>query len=214
MSSSLAMPAPGPGTVHLALIRTGIELFGVEYTRDELFPVIRSAEIRIRPPERVAISTQLIRAYKANHGKSGSVRLAESPVYREFAHATGLMTVYIKVPLSHEDDCCKMMRAIGYWGQASSMAYCIQIHHTKPKDGQYAIPLKTIKMTSPTQNFFSCFISELRDDQVNWNDLMPQQGKGQAVRIDLYVWPMIISERRGGGKILRRCSLVKNIGAN
>src|SRR5262249_20927109 len=64
MNSIRAMPAPGPATIRLALVRTGIELFGEKRTRHDLFPIIRSAEIAIRPPERVAISTQKIHAYK------------------------------------------------------------------------------------------------------------------------------------------------------
>lgn len=64
--SALAMPAPGPATVRLAVVRTGIELFGIDYVRNELFPVIRAAEMRVKPPEKVAISSQLIRAYKAS----------------------------------------------------------------------------------------------------------------------------------------------------
>jgi hypothetical protein len=50
MNSALALPAPGPATVRLALIRTGIEVFGLEYVRDELFPQIRAMGIRIHPP--------------------------------------------------------------------------------------------------------------------------------------------------------------------
>ncbi len=55
-NSAPVMPAPGPATVRLALIRVGIEAFGGEITREELFPLLRSAAVRIRPPERVAIS--------------------------------------------------------------------------------------------------------------------------------------------------------------
>jgi len=54
ISTALAMPTPGPATVRLALIRTGIKLFGLEMTREELFPVIRDMTVRVRPPERVA----------------------------------------------------------------------------------------------------------------------------------------------------------------
>jgi hypothetical protein len=52
MSSARVAPAPGPATVRLALIRRGIELFGIEGVRDELFPTIRALSVRVRPPER------------------------------------------------------------------------------------------------------------------------------------------------------------------
>jgi hypothetical protein len=210
MSSAMTMPAPGPGTVRLALIRTSIELFGVDYTRDELFPIIRSAGIRIRPPERVAISTQVIRAYKASPGKSRKIQLNESPVYREFAHAIGVMTVYTRVPPSHMDAYCEIMRAIGYWGQASSLACCTRIYQAVPDDSECAVPVNAAEITGPTQHFFSCFVSELRDAKVGWDESMPDLGKKAAIQIALYVWPMVVCERHSGGKILQRCSLPTN----
>jgi hypothetical protein len=47
MSSASAMPAPGPATVRLALIRTGIEYIGIEAMRDTFFPDLCSVPIRI-----------------------------------------------------------------------------------------------------------------------------------------------------------------------
>ncbi len=70
MSSAPVMPAPGPATVRLALIRTGIECFGLDAVREELFPVLRSAPVRVRPPERVAISQQVLRGYKWSEDKA------------------------------------------------------------------------------------------------------------------------------------------------
>jgi hypothetical protein len=210
MYSALAMPAPGPATVRLALIRTGIELFGIDYTRDKLFPAVRSAEIHIRPPEKVAISPQLIRAYKGSEGGSRAAdRLDESPIYREVAHATGPMTVYIKVPANCEDNCREMLRAIGYWGQANSLAVCVGVDRTPPRTGETAMPLAALNVTRPIQQFFSCVVSEFRDAQVRWKDVMPRLGSQgvDAIKLAVYVWPMVICERRSGGKMLVRRAL-------
>jgi hypothetical protein len=208
MSSSLAMPAPGPGTVRLALIRRGIEVFGKDYTRDELFPVIRAAQIRIRPPKRVAVSTQLIRGYKAGRGKSGA-HLDESPIYREFAQSAGLMTIYLKVPEKSTDDLGEVLEAIGYWGQASSFACCTDIGSARPPVGEVARLLKKVDISRSIEQLFSCFVSEFRDERVEWEEVMPvlQPGRKSAIQLDLYIWPMIIRERRSGGKIMQRCSL-------
>ena len=70
-NSALISPAPGPATVRLALIRVGIEIFGKDVVRGLLFPTIRAASVCIRPPERVAISGQVLKAYKAVE-KTGS----------------------------------------------------------------------------------------------------------------------------------------------
>lgn len=209
MSSALAMPAPGPGTVRLALIRTGIELFGIDYTRDELFSVIRAAEIRIRPPERVAISSHLIRGYKGTAAKSEpGCRLSEAPIYREFAYATGPMTLYILVPTSCENQFKATLAAIGYWGQTSSFAYCTEVKRTIPPRGEFSMPLTKLKAACSTQQLFSCFVSEFRDGQIEWQEILPQlQPRSSAIQIELYVWPMAICERQSAGKVLQRCSL-------
>jgi hypothetical protein len=58
------MPAPGPGTVRLALIRTGVELFGLRATRDTLFPSLCMIQVRIRPPAQIAMTPQRLHAHK------------------------------------------------------------------------------------------------------------------------------------------------------
>jgi hypothetical protein len=80
-SSNIALisPAPGPTTVRLALIRVGTEVFGRDIVRDKLFPWIRTASLFIRPPERVAISGQMLRAYKVVE-KKGHVAYREEVV--------------------------------------------------------------------------------------------------------------------------------------
>lgn len=113
ISTALAMPTPGPATVRLALIRTGIKLFGLEMTRDELFPVIREMTVRVRPPERVAISQHTLRAYKWSGGGK-TTTLQESITTREMAQARGLMTVYLQVPVSMEPPLCALLQGIGY----------------------------------------------------------------------------------------------------
>jgi len=75
-ASALISPGPGPATVRLALIRVGIELFGPEVVQEELFSWIRSARLRVRPPERLAISEQVVRAYKATE-KGKAISAAE-----------------------------------------------------------------------------------------------------------------------------------------
>ncbi len=210
-NSTLAMPAPGPATVRLAMVRSAIELFGSDYVRDRLFPIIRSAEVYVKPPRKVAISTQLIRVYKANAGRSRqSNHLQESLAYREVCHAAGLMTVYIKLPITHEDNCRETLESIGYWGQANSLACCVGINRSTPKAGDFASPLNSWQTSRPIQHFFSCIVSEFRDPKVRWSEIMPVLGPNRtdAIRLAVYVWPMIIREQHSNSKLLIRHSLV------
>lgn len=79
VSSVQATHGPGPATIRLALIRTGCAVYGRSYVQEELFPFIRAATVRVRPPERVAISQQCLRVYKARHDQPlTAVGLVES----------------------------------------------------------------------------------------------------------------------------------------
>ena len=206
--SALAMPAPGPATIRLAVVRTGIELYGIDKVRVELFPIIRAAEIWVKPPERVAISSQLIRAYKAGTNKANSnEELRGSLSYREFCHAEGSMTVYMKVPLDYEDAIKEILEGVGYWGQANSLACCIRTSRSMPKVGDFAIPLRSLGPAQSIQRFFACIVSDFRSTTVKWDEIMPdvldpnRKGLG-GLLLELYLWPMIISEQHSGGKLL------------
>jgi len=204
--SALAMPAPGPATIRLAMIRTGIEVFGKDYVQNELFPVIRSAEIEAKPPAKVAISTQLMHAYKAK----ANGHLQESLAYREVCQADGVMTVYIRSPINQQQVYRQILAAIGYWGQANSLTSCVAINQTAPQAGDCARPLKSLPVEQPLGQFFSCIASEFRDDQVEWDEIMPivQVNKASPIRLDVYVWPLIICEQHSNGKRLIHRSLL------
>ncbi len=206
MNSATAMPAPGPATVRLALLRTGIELFGRDRVRDELFPILRSAVVRIRPPERVAISQQRIRGYKWSEDRQQRATIQESLIVREMAHASGPMTVFVQVPLEREQSMRRLLRAIGYWGQSSSLTSCLGVTNTPPVPGECATPLALLVGTFPLRPFFTCPVTEFRSDQLSWDDLVPADGtpKAQALRLDVYVWPLITDYRHGTAKLLVR----------
>ncbi len=208
-NSALVMPAPGPATVRLALIRVGIEVFGGEITREERFPLLRSAAVRIRPPERVAIAQQVIRGYKWSEGKHKRETIQESIIVREMAHAAGTMTVFLQIPEDAEQRMRVLLRTIGYWGQSSSFASCINVTRTSPLPGECAIPLNQLDDTIPFRPFFSCLVTEFRSNQVLWDEIVPGSGrpKTSALRLDLYLWPMITDYRHATAKLLVRSPL-------
>ncbi len=208
-NNALVMPAPGPATVRLALMRVGIEIFGGEITREELFPLLRSAAVRIRPPERVAISQQVIRGYKWSEGKHKRETIQESIIVRETAHAAGPMTIFLQIPETAEQRMRILLRTIGYWGQSSSFASCMAISRALPQPGECAIPLNLLDDTVPLRPFFSCLVTEFRSNQVLWDEIVPGSGrpKTSALRLDHYLWPMIMDYRHATAKLLVRSPL-------
>ena len=203
------LPAPGPATVRLALIRVGIELFGLDFVREELFPILRSATVRIRPPERVAISQQLIRGYKWNEARQKRETIQESILVREMAHAAGPMTVFLQIPKDAGQRMHVLLQAVGYWGQSSSLASCLGVMSTPPLLEECALPLDLLDDTIPLRSFFSCPVTEFRSNQLSWDDIAPggKMPKPSALRCEIYVWPMVTDYRHATQKLLVRAPL-------
>jgi hypothetical protein len=200
-------PAPGPATVRLALIRSAIELFGLVFVRDKLFPSICSLRVLIKPPERVAITPHRLRALKWEAGEKGKLdRVLESVVVREIAHAQGHMTVYLEVSLQEEWLYRQILQTIGYWGQTSSFACCVEISHEAPQPGTYALPLGDFGGREPLQPLFICLLTEFRKPDLTWQEIDPafRVNQRKAFRLDIYIWPMIVERKQNGSQILVR----------
>ncbi len=213
MNSAPVMPAPGPATVRLALVKAGIECFGLEVVRDQLFPVLRSVAVRIRPPERVAISQQVLRAYKWSVDKRRRTIVQESIIVREMAYACGPMTIFLQVPEDFEQTLRVMLLAVGYWGQTSSLATCTSVTRTPPVPRECATTRALLDEGVALRPYFSCLATEFRSGQLSWYDIVPEDGtqRTEALRLDIYVWPMITDYRHGTNKLLVRTPLVEHV---
>jgi hypothetical protein len=209
ISSATTTPAPGPGTVRMALIRVALEFYGIEYTRQTLFPAICQAPIWIRPPAEVAISNQLLRMYKGDK-KSGN--LQESVGYREVAHTSGQLTVYLQIPADLSQPFSKILENVSYWGQAHSLTCCVSVSHAEPDVTECARPLSSLEFTKPLRQFFTCVVSEFRDPQVGWEEVMPvvQPIASTAIRLQLFIWPLVITQQHSEGKLLQRQPFAPN----
>jgi hypothetical protein len=195
----------------LALIKVGIELCGPAYTREVLFPVIRAADVYIRPPERIALSVQHVHAVKARvRGAQPAVQLQEAVVYREYAHAEGLLTIYVRVPLEFAEVFAELLMSIGYWGQTSSLACCVGVTRSAPDPGECGREIRTLAQTDRVGQAYSCLVTEFRDKNVIWEEVVmdarPENADGKlpaALRLEIYVWPLVAIER-GEGRTLSR----------
>jgi hypothetical protein len=119
------------------------------------------------------------------------------------------MTVYLQVPTRHADDCRAVLKSVAYWGQANSLAWCVRVYPAAPRDGEVAVPLRSLNGFSPLRQFFACIVSEFRDTQMEWDEVMPtlRRRKKDTIRMELYVWPMVMGEQHCGGRLLHRHSL-------
>ncbi len=206
MSSAQASPGPGPATVRLAMIKVGCELFGREYVRQVLFPVLRAALLRVRPPARVAVSQQVQRIYKGRESGRQSVQLVESLGYREVAQAQGLLTVYLQAPVETTNDFREVFKTIGYWGQTDSFTTCMEVEEAAPMENECALPLRALPLRTSLGAFFSCVMTEFRHTSLAWEEVVSGERavEGDPFWRELYVWPMLLVERRAANKLLIR----------
>jgi hypothetical protein len=207
ITAARVLPTPGPATVRLALVRVGFELFGEETTRELLFPTIRAMAVRIQPPEQVAISWQTIRGYKAT-SKRDAVILNEAPTEREMAHTAGILRIAVNVPPHQEDLFRAALAEIGFWGQASGLAWCAQVVQEVPDPARCIMPLRQVQRTQQVGTLFTGLATEFRDNSVEWEEVMPElmEKQSQAIKPEVYVWPLCIREQCSTGMILERCS--------
>lgn len=211
--NALSLPAPGPATVRLALIRTGVELFGVEIVREKLFPVIRSMSIVIRPPDQVAFTGQKIRGYKSIvSGKGNKVRVNESITCREYCHAEGALMIYIGIPRTEEARFRKILAAVGYWGKSDSLTSCKTIANREPQMGEGAVSLASIPAYNLNQTgdqYFTTVLTEFQTSNVVWADVIPLLWKNQPdfLKTEIYVWPLVLIKRSYSQKIMNYYSL-------
>jgi hypothetical protein len=204
-NAAQVLPAPGPGTVRLALIRTGVELFGLRATRNDLFPSLRAIQMRIRPPARIAMTPQRLHAHKWSSKQPLPQR---SLVTREMAQTSDLLTIYLQIPTQEEQDYRRLLQSVGYWGQSDSLTTCIGISQQRPLPGEYMMPLAALSPTSPVQSFFLCLTSEFRHSHLSWEEVVvATPAKHEPfLRLDLSLWPLL-KQHRGENKLLTWCPL-------
>lgn len=204
--SGRALPAPGPATVQLALIRVGVELYGLDYVRNTLLPAITASTPLIRPPDAIAMTNHSLKVFKT----SATGISEEGIAYREHAHACGKLTIYLCVPQRLFDTFGNLLKGIGYFGQTNSFVTCMGVRNTTPEPGSYAQPLETMRTGVPIGQYFTSFVTELRDSAVTWAELNAVSGeeRSSALRVKLYVWPLTTCEHAGAGRRLLFCSLL------
>ncbi|MDQ6661759.1 MAG: hypothetical protein M3Z24_12440 [Chloroflexota bacterium] len=105
-----------------------------------------------------------------------------------------------------------VLQAIGYWGQSSSLASCLEVTNTSPVPGECAMSLSQLDGTFPLRPYFSCLATEFRSDRISWYHIVPDGDvqRTEALRLEVYVWPMITEYRHGEQKLLVRTLLTSS----
>jgi len=147
-------------------------------------------------------------AFKAD----ASGHIEEGPAYRAFAHCIGTMTVFMSVPSQSIEVFSDLLNGIGYWGQTNSFTVCVDVSEDEPEPGSYAQRLKSIGHGQAISRHFSSFVTELRDENVTWEELCHPgcNHTKSPLPVQLYVWPLIICTQNCSGQLLKYRSLLSD----
>lgn len=204
------LPTPGPATVRLALLRASLEVLGVEATQHLLFPHLVACSLFIRAPEQLAITQQQLRGYKRSPNKEDRTEVIQGSLQqREMIHAKGEMTIYAQLPTHLGTQYMTLFQAISYWGQSSSLTTCLDVSEQEPKPQECLMPLATLAKVHPQgmlQPWFSALVTEFRDENVTWKEIMSpgEQSNKPALQLDVAVWPLKLIQSEANGKHFHR----------
>ena len=119
------------------------------------------------------------------------------------------MTVYLELPLKEHETGKTLLRNIGYWGQASSFATCLDVSEQAPLKHECAQPLQVVGEQTLLRPFFSCILSEFRDSRVTWQEVvpfgaLPTRASRNPLKLEVYVWPLQVVRQSGRNTLLIR----------
>jgi len=138
---ALTSPIPGPSTVKLGLISTGIERKGDPSYGEVLFNLLKTAKIRILPPERLSICNFLQKRLKKWTPKTKEQKeiahehppLTKTFGTRGYVHYGGPLTIYVGVEDGAEE-IRKVAERMYYLGTSDSVMSCVESGLEEPPD--------------------------------------------------------------------------------
>lgn len=128
---ALTSPIPGPSTVKLGLISTGIEKVHDPSYGEYLFDILKEAEVRILLPSSLSICNFLQKRLK----KSREEGKALQPTFgtRGYVHYGGPLTIYVGVEEGAEE-IREVAERMYYLGTSDSVMSCFESGLEEPPD--------------------------------------------------------------------------------
>jgi hypothetical protein len=125
------------------------------------------------------------------------------------AHTAGILRIAVNVPPHQEDLFRAALAEIGFWGQASGLAWCTRITNDAPDAALCIRPIRLMHGTQQVGSLFSGLATEFRSSTVEWKEMIPELSEQQscAIKPEVYVWPLRVCEQHNAGLMLERCSI-------
>ena len=118
---ALSSPLPGPSTIKLAIVATAIETTGHISYGEEIFNIVKNAQIKIAKPKKIAISNCLIKRLKKR--KEG-IGLETTFGIRGYVHLQEPLKIFIRIE-NDKEKIKVLLKRVRRFGTSDSLAYCI-----------------------------------------------------------------------------------------
>jgi hypothetical protein len=146
---ALTSPIPSPSSLRLALVDTAIKIKGSVKFGEEIFELVKSANLEIEPPEKVSILKFFIKRLKPS--KSKGAGFEESFGVREYCHFMGPMKFYVEIS-ERQEEIAHLFKQLRRLGTTDSLLRCDASLNDKEPD---------LRTTSKIVNFLKPEISNL-----------------------------------------------------
>lgn len=158
-----ALLVPSMYTIKMALLSAA---FTAEQDVEALFPTIRDLAIRFLPPRRAVVTHSFVRMLRED--RSGKAEFISAPVYREFVHYDGELTIAFSVRSAAQG---KQGRAAGRPHMGSGTQSGTATAPTADCGGDsYASALRPIEDLLPMINYFGKRASFFQFKGAEWRE--------------------------------------------
>ncbi|MFQ6055692.1 MAG: type I-A CRISPR-associated protein Cas5a [Methanosarcinales archaeon] len=141
---AISSPLPGPSTIKLAIVAAAIEHKGNVSYGEEIFNIIKNAEIKISKPKRVALFNVLIKRLKKKKNERG---FEQTFGIRGYVHFPDSIKIYLKVRDDKREEIKHLMKRIRRFGTSDSLVYCKNVEDEDPPMDAIA-PVETLENVS------------------------------------------------------------------
>lgn len=170
---ALTVPLPSPSAIKLAMVATAIRTTGNVEKGKEVFYAVRDADVRIAPPNQIAINTFLIKRLKKKKNQLGFESTFGVREYVFFSEDIGVFIECDKTDLVAEYSC--MLR---YLGSGDSVLYVKRVEIVeRPPEG--SIKAVTNKEFIEAISNGPCLVYPVKDisRRAKFEQINPYSGK-------------------------------------
>lgn len=191
---ALSSPIPGPSTIKLGLISTGIEQKADPTYGELLFSVLKYARIRIVPPERLSICNFLLKRLKKSREDDKPLQTTFGT--RGYVHYGGPLTIYIEVETGAEQ-VREVAGRLPYLGTSDSILACSESFFEEPPDSALGF---TLNLNAPKPGDWLIMAKDINNDSdVRFTHLNPfSEEKHKMPLIPCYASIPLQAKREGG----------------